>query len=383
MVVANEMVTGEKPVAILSYPPFESNDSHCRLRYPEVPYHVIDSETNALDEVTLKSLGEIDFVSTVCPCAGLSSFSTSKTRGHGAAANQWMYKTAEMILGQVKPKVLFGENAPALATASGAKVAEDLFEIGLKHGYSFTVYKTTTALHGIPQKRLRSFYFFWKSDSAPIMSWFDRDRKNLAEYLLEVPVGSLYHDVAEAKIKLESDYTWKWAKHQFGSDVLKELGKKDNASIFDVALTSGLGESMLKWLEENNEEAGAKRVRALLQKVASGGNYWDSSMYYFRETFATLIARSLNSIHPTEERCITTREAMWLMGLPHDFELTDEKLKNHICQNVPVPTAADMTQEVVKFCQGKLKTAGSTFLKQDNISKKNIHINYNNSLTFF
>lgn len=78
----------------------------------------------------------------------------------------------------------------------------------------------------------------------------------------------------------------------------------------------------------------------------------------------------MDSIHPSEERCITLREAMHLMGLPHDFELTDRKHFHHITQNVPVRTAGDMTQDVVRFCRGELKSSGFRYYKQDNLAKR-------------
>ena len=40
---------------------------------------------------------KVDFVTAVCPCAGLSS-ANSSNRGHDAPQNDWMYKTAEFVL---------------------------------------------------------------------------------------------------------------------------------------------------------------------------------------------------------------------------------------------------------------------------------------------
>ena len=45
------------------------------------------------------------------------------------------------------------------------------------------------------------------------------------------------------------------------------------------------------------------------------------------------------------------------------------KQLNHICQTVPVHTAADMTEAAVQFCRGELSASGDQFLKQDNISQ--------------
>jgi hypothetical protein len=62
---------------------------------------------------------------------------------------------------------------------------------------------------------------------------------------------------------------------------------------------------------------------------------------------------------------------MWLMGLPHDFELTEGTgMFNHICQNVPVTTAQAYTNQVIKFLKGELRDSGCSFLMQDNIGQK-------------
>ena len=54
-----------------------------------------------------------------------------------------------------KSKVLFGENAPGLYTNTGKGVVDKLKEIGEKYGYAFSLLKTNTFFHGIPQKRER------------------------------------------------------------------------------------------------------------------------------------------------------------------------------------------------------------------------------------
>ena len=76
--------------------------------------------------------------------------------------NDWMAVTAEYVLENIKPKVFWGENAPTFAGNTGKKIRDRIFEIGKKNGYTMTVYKTKSLLHGLPQYRQRSFYFFGK-----------------------------------------------------------------------------------------------------------------------------------------------------------------------------------------------------------------------------
>ena len=64
------------------------------------------------------------------------------------------------------------------------------------------------------------------------------------------------------------------------------------------------------------------------------------------------------------------------MGLPKDFILQGGvKNLNHICQNVPVTTATDMADNVLKYVKGYLdnQLIDTDFLVQDNKSQENIY----------
>jgi len=148
MSVANKNVTGNDPAFFLSYDAFAANDSHAINYFKDTPYFAINEEENVLPAEQLALFQDVDFVSAVCPCAGLSmlnantSKTSDKSRGSDAAQNEWMYKSAALILEQVKPKVFWGENAPGLYTNLGLGVVEKLKDIGYKAGYSLSIIKT-------------------------------------------------------------------------------------------------------------------------------------------------------------------------------------------------------------------------------------------------
>jgi len=67
------------------------------------------------------------------------------------------------------------------------------------------------------------------------------------------------------------------------------------------------------------------------------------------------------------------------MYLPEDFELLNpKKFTNHICQNVPVKTAEDMMEQVIKFCENRLDLIDTDYILQDN--KRKVHEYAQNSL---
>ena len=78
-----EQATGTLPDFHLSYSPFTNNEKHLRRYWPSVPFHYIDkSQTPPPD------FGRVDFINSVCPCAGLSMLNTASKGGkkRGAVA---------------------------------------------------------------------------------------------------------------------------------------------------------------------------------------------------------------------------------------------------------------------------------------------------------
>tara|TARA_X000001388_G_C2126139_1_gene83247 strand:- start:173 stop:520 length:348 start_codon:yes stop_codon:yes gene_type:complete len=75
--------------------------------------------------------------------------------------------------------------------------------------------------------------------------------------------------------------------------------------------------------------------------------------------------------HPVEDRYLTIREAMEIMYLPRDMELLNPSQYNHICQNVPVKTAKDISEQVNAFATGRLdnQLIETNYLVQNNKNK--------------
>ena len=105
-----------------------------------------------------------------------------------------------------------------------------------------------------------------------------------------------------------------------------------------------------------------------MMKYADGKGVWDGSVHVFGEYMNAVIGRNMvDTMHPTEERSLTIREALHMMGFPSNFELLHGlKKMNHIAQNVPVPTSADLHSEIAKFLTGELDLSESTYLRQNN-----------------
>ena len=371
MTLGAKKATGKDPSYMLSYEPFASNDSHCRLNFPEVPYGEIREGVvwSGNPPVNL----EVDMVVSLCPCAGLSALNSSnkkgsaKARGSDAEQNKWMYESSRYVLENVKPRVLWGENAPGLFTSIGSGVANKLYEIAKEYEYSFSMIKTTTSQHGIPQNRVRSFYFFWKSDSAPILEWIDREKESLEEYLERTPQGE-YSNKFFIKDSLTEDPLYQWLM-EVEKKTPREAALEGNRSLLIYAFRERPRvDRAIQFLQTRTDEKSTSYLR-LFQRALEK-RVWDSSPHINAVDIPAVVGRTLQlSTHPTEQRWMNIQEIMWLMGIDDSFKLAHEGYAQ-ISQNVPVNTAADWTLQVMKWLKGDLENSGIDYLKQDNTTKR-------------
>ena len=140
-----------KPARLhLTYTPFKNNEAHFEQYWTNVPKYYIDKDQEP------ENITGVAFINT---CAVLTMLNRSKCAGvdHGSDTrmNKWIFKSAEYVLGRIKPKVMWEENAHMLYTQTGKPVVDSLRKLGAEHGYSFSIITTNTYLHGIPQTRIK------------------------------------------------------------------------------------------------------------------------------------------------------------------------------------------------------------------------------------
>lgn len=361
-----EKAFGRPPEAVYSYDGFNANDSHYvnyqnNVKGNNLEYVLLDSD---------KPRGKVDVVSGTPPCAALSQLNTGtneSVRGAKCAKNEYMYHVFRDGIDRLGAKAVIVENAPALYTNKGKEVAENLYKICEERGYSLTLYKTSSKYHGLPQARDRTFAIGWKSKTAPIMGWFKKDRKTFKDYLEEIPSDALQQDLIINPGVADEPY-YKFIKVVTNRDPREVCIEEDIKSTFQWVQRNGRLEEANKWFKDTNNEKGIKYSDHAIKKFAMGKGIWDGSVHVFGEYMNAVIGRNMvDAIHPTEDRSMTIREALHMMGFPHDFELVGGLPKvNHIAQNVPVLTSADIHGEIAKFLRGELELSDTTFLRQNN-----------------
>lgn len=367
--LGQEKALGSRPEWLASFSAFESNDSHAVNHY-KLPYYVMD------DGGTHKP-SKVDVISTTCPCAGLSSLSSSASPD--AAANEWMYKTAQLVLSEWKPQVFWGENAPGFAGKVGTPVVEKLYKIARDNDYVMSIYRTKSQLHGVPQIRERSFYFFWRGSRAPIFKYYKTPWQKIEDLITSIPAGLTQHDVTNKGTPSKDDPWYRYVLEELEGGITHRqffdmIDKTDNA--MDWLERKGVSYlEVAKWMGEKgyaNIEARCKRIH---EKLTNGDNIMRRLTTIPKDYVGAFVGHYPTMLtHPYDDRYITYREAMSIMGLPYDFELLNPKANlNHICQNVPVSTAADMAFEIKEYLEGRRDSMDAT---------DRIFLQYNHSETY-
>jgi site-specific DNA-cytosine methylase len=371
------------PEYFLSYSPFMNNDKHIVNYYEnQIPYLLLDQGQ--------KHPSPVDVVHSVCPCAGLSQLSHGF--GDHNPNNRWMGETATYVLNEMKPQVFWGENAPGFAGKIGENVRNQLKKIGKDAGYTMSVYRTKTFLHGGPQIRERSFYFFWKGDKTPLLKYYNRPHQKIEDVILSVKSNFQTNPINEKKPTDDIYYRF-ILEHIHGGMSHREFFetadplKVRNGDTFSYIERMGYNYLQVgEWMKDQGLEREAEKCVRRHEKLAAGGNIMRHGTIVPKDYIGAFVGHYPTMLaHPHEDRYINYREAMSIMGLPEDFELVgaNKNNANHICQNVPVQTATDMATEVVEYLRGNRQTVNSDYVVQYNHSQKEEYTEISKTLEEF
>ena len=360
---------GRPPEYFLSYSPFAANDIHVRNYFKDVPYIVLDQGG--------KAPYAVDVIHTVCPCAGLSTL--SQGYGDHNENNKWMIETANLVLGDLKPKVFWGENAPGFAGKVGDTVRNQLKKIGKDNGYTMSVYRTKTLLHGLPQVRERSFYFFWKDTKVPMMHWYNRPYTPIEELLTGIK-SNFQTEVINKKIPSKDDPYYRYileglkggmSHKDFAATVEPESVRNADVLAYIERYTDYV--EVAKWMSDQGLDKEVEKCKYRDAKLKTGKSIMRRNTIVPRDYIGAFVGHYPTMLsHPVEDRYINYREAMTIMGLPEDFELVNASPSNvnHICQNVPVQTATDMATEVVGYLNGERQMVDTDYILQYNHTQR-------------
>lgn len=384
MCLGAQKALGTWPEFIISYKGFQANDGNLTAYIEklglDIPYLILNAD-NTFDDPKHEQIfnernKDIDLAVAVPICSGLSMLnSKARVEGPDAVQNDNMYTITKFILGTIKPKAYIFENAPGLYTNMGIRTRAKLIQFGEDFDYSSVLYKTTTLKHGVPQDRQRTFYFYFDSKTAPIISSYDKPTKNFTDYINEVSDSCTQHLEADSKqrpLSLENEFYFKFMNYKHPGEDFRKICLDHNCkSVLSYINKENLYQEAITFATENNDTRNVRILNKDLRKLADGKRFWDDSIQIGREYTGAIVGRCMYRLtHPTKNRMLTIRELMHMMGLPSDFELVDIKNVNMIAQNVPVHTAKDMVSELIKYLNNELEFSDERVLMINNISDK-------------
>lgn len=309
---------------------------------------------------------DIDVVVAVPVCSGLSTATSCDLDASVKDARNCNMKwITTYTLYTIHPKVYIFENAPNLMGDRGEATREELQEIANKYGYSIAYYKTDTQFHGVPQRRPRTFIFFFKKrnneDKNPKLE-FVENVTTMKEYLSLIPSNATQQDLV---LELPFNKTLvKYAEYKWGADwrnvLLNEYPKKTSVDILMIIIEKKLMNDFLDYADNNyNEVDREERLKQfhrlaghITDKLDQGKGFWKDTPVYHTKIFPAIMFKTMVScLHPFENRILTVRECLHLMGMPMDFELQGVYKNNFkkIGQNVPVKTAQYMVEESIRI----------------------------------
>lgn len=375
MAIGAQQALDSLPIEIISYSELP-HEKHLLEYYKQkghtVPYTIIKSNDD------YKPIEEIDVVVSVPICSGLSMLNNAtngkKARGADAEQNDNMYNIADLALRIIKPKAFILENAPTLSTSTGQPVLKKLQNIGIINNYSMTVIKTSTLLHGIPQDRKRTFVIFWKSKFCPILSTYNKPQKTILEYLSEIPSTATLMNSFFRVDDIEQDASYMFMKYKVGEIFREEMIRTNSKTAAQYICNNNLLDEAISFLQKNDKIKDKNIFEKFKYKMSLGKGFWDNTIHYCGPNYVpAIIGKNMwRLVHPIENRFYSVRELMWFMGLPHDFNLVNDKQSIHLTQNVPVPTAADWILEIRKFVEGQLPLSNNNFIIHNNFKKIDI-----------
>lgn len=376
--IAATKIIGNYPDIIFSWPAFKDNDE-LYLRYLNkknisIPYLEIK------DGVDYSEYKNLDIVHGILPCAGLSmSGNLKKGARENSPVNDWMIKATEFALGEIKPKIYVFENAPTLFTDIGEGIRKKIMSIAIKEGYAATFYRTDTLLHGIPQRRPRTYTVLIQGENAPLLDYYNKPCPSVAEYLQTIPEGVSGLDQFATKEPYIDDFEIvRFSKMKFGDNWRQKfLDTREHLTSYDFLNRNGLLEEYQKFVlsEENPNPASVKDIAHVIKKIGMGKNFRLSHRVLCvdkHHIYAVIGEMMERNIHPTEDRRMNMREYMHLMGMPHDFDLLEPREFGKLPQNVPVNTSADIINECIEIIKNNRQLSTKRFEMQDNIKMSNM-----------
>ena len=305
-----------------------------------------------LDENKELDFSNMDLCVAVPVCSGLST-ATIGTQEAKDARNCNMIWISNYALNVIKPNVYIFENAPTFMGSRGDSIRVKLEKLAAETGYSIIYYRTDTQYHDNCQKRKRTFIIFFKKDYAPKME-FEHIETDYDEYLGRIPKDASQQTPLDFNVvNCVNLYCIEYLKDKFGDDWRNCI-----KNIFDYIIKNKLFNEVMDYI--NNKSKASDKQKEVMNhffehvqnKLSMNRGFYHALPYIPRDgKLPAVMFKMMQSVlHPHEDRLLSIRECLHLMGHPYDYELQGDILREYpkIGQNVPVRTAYWIISEALR-----------------------------------
>lgn len=294
---------------------------------------------------------DMDLVVAVPVCSGLST-ATIGTDEAKMARNCNMTWITKYALRVIQPKVYIFENAPTFMGARGEYLRKQFEILAKETGYSIVYYKTDTQYHDNCQKRKRTFIVFFKKEFAPAMG-FERIETDYDEYFARIPKDATQQEPFDFNtVNCVNLYCLQYLKAKFGDEWRNKI-----TNIFEYIIGNKLFDEVLDFIDKSGATEKQKYsmnhfFEHVQYKLSINRGFYHALPFIPRDgKLPAVMFKMMQSVlHPHEDRLLSTRECLHLMGHPHDFEMQGVPLHEYpkIGQNVPARTAYWIVSEALR-----------------------------------
>lgn len=298
----------------------------------------------------------LDVVVAVPVCSGLST----ATRGNEDTLwekNCNMIWICRYVLGTIKPHMYIFENAPTFMSDRGEPVRMAIEDIARANGYSIAYYKTDTLYHDNCQSRKRTFIIFYDKKYCPDMA-YEHKQAELKEYFDRIPKDAPQNEPIDI-FRINPVTGWfpiRYCKEKLGEDWKEIVGH----NVFQWIVKNNKVEDMKQFIADSDvddklKDRSLKWFDHFDRKTKMGMGVYASLPYIpITHTPAVMFKSMVSLINPWEDRFCSIREFLHLMGMPHDFILQGDYIKQfaQIGQNVPARTAYWIVKNAIESYDG-------------------------------
>ena len=255
-----------------------------RRNHPDTTFVEQDARETTADELLEAAgveRGELDIIDGSPPCSPFSGANTRKSWGDHESGT--LFDRYTYFIEEIQPRTFVAENVPGLAQGNTKGYYKRLCQNLRNAGYNLQVQNIDAAYLGAPQHRRRLMFIGVRDDigQPPTIKPTKRPTtvREAWDGLKDDPDA-----VERAKKRAERQEVY---QH------IKKLPPDASTSVADV--------------RDDGKEWGFGRMRLSLRKPAP-----------------TILTDIKESIHPTEDRYLTPREAARLVGLPDTYKLPNQ-----------------------------------------------------------